>query len=405
MIKSALRVSGLTRACFLAFPLLPLQASPGPTDRPDGNAVSHNREMHSLVDRRAVIVTCDAASEAVTLEELRRFDANGLPGTWLDTGDAVQGSLLLLDLEDTFEVFSSGVSDSIFVRHLAPVEWQMELQGDESDLAALTGLASILAPRLDPQDPFSVQTRILGTGKLPYRKVVLNETLSQELEKLSGAQMDCRHPEQVVSILCTPQHAYVGVSCAGENRSEWPGGKHRFKKEDDQISRAEFKLLEAMSVFGFEFPTQGLALDIGASPGGWSRVLASRGLKVDAVDPGDLDQRLRAYKGVTHYRRRIQEYRPGSKRFAVIVNDMKMDAQDSIQIMSDYAELLSEDGIGVMTLKMPILENSLQAAKRVLNMLQVDLERLAARYDVVGARQLYHNRSEVTVVLRSKRVM
>jgi 23S rRNA (cytidine2498-2'-O)-methyltransferase len=212
--------------------------------------------------------------------------------------------------------------------------------------------------------------------------------------------MDCRWPQQVVSILCTPTTAYVGVSATEDNRSAWPGGKHRFKRDDDQVSRAEFKLLEAMSVFGFEFPAKGRALDIGASPGGWTRVLAARGLEVDAVDPGDLDPRLRNQRGVRHFRRRIQEYSPKGKEFAAIVNDMKMDARDSVEIMLGFAPYLAAEGTAVMTLKLPKMGGSATAARKMLDMLREDLERLATGYEVIGARQLYHNRSEVTVALR-----
>lgn len=327
-----------------------------------------------------------------------------LPGQWLDTGDAVQGSILRVEIDVPFAEFSAELErfGSIFVRHLAPIDFELALQGAEADLATIAALVPELAARLDPAESFSVQSRILGEGKLPYRKVTLNETLSTALEEAAGAAMDCRWPRQVVSVLCTPDRAYVGVSPTNQNRSEWPGGKHRFKREDDQVSRAEFKLLEAVSVFGLELPTAGRALDIGASPGGWTRVLAARGLRVDAVDPGELDRRLRSNRLVTHHRKRIQEYLPGPKPFAAIVNDMKMDARDSIEIMLGFASRLAPDGVAVMTLKMPKAGPSASAARRTLDMLRDDLARLATGYRVVGARQLYHNRSEVTVAMRPK---
>lgn len=346
-----------------------------------------------------VLITCDAESDAFALEELRQFGLAST-GTWLDTGDAVQGSILLVDPQTDFATFAEDLDTkgSIFIRHLAPVQHELELTGTESDLGIITVLLPEIAAKIDPTKSFSVQTRILGTGKLPYRKVVVNETISLALEQSLGASMDCRHPEQVISILCSPTRAYVGVSLTEQNRSEWPGGKHRFKKEDDQVSRAEFKLLEAMSVFGFEFPTKGQALDIGASPGGWTRVLASRGLTVDAVDPGNLDARIRGHRNVRHLRRRIQEYQPGNKRFAAIVNDMKMDARESIGHMLQFASRLMPGGVAVITLKMPKGGHP----RRTLDMLREDLALLETGFDLVGARQLYHNRSEVTVVLAPK---
>ncbi|MDR3690253.1 MAG: SAM-dependent methyltransferase [Fimbriimonas sp.] len=349
-----------------------------------------------------VLVTCDAESDGLAFEELRRIGHVEFPGIWLDTGDAVQGSILLVRTELDFVRFSQKVTSfgSVFIRHLCPVDYEVELKGDESDLETILALGHDLAPRLDSERTFSVQSRVLGEGKLPYRKVVLNESMSLQLEGSSGARMDCRHPHHVVSIISTPARAYVGLSLAAENRSDWPGGRHRFKREEDQVSRAEFKLLEAMSVFGFTFPNRGLALDIGASPGGWSRVLAEQGLKVDAVDPGYLDPKLKSNRAINYFRRRIQEYSPGTKRFSAIVNDMKMDARDSIEIMLGFAERLTPDGVAVMTLKMPKAGPTAADSKRVLEMLHENLDRLAEGFSILGARQLYHNRSEVTVVMR-----
>ncbi|MCW3060564.1 MAG: ribosomal large subunit methytransferase, partial [Capsulimonas sp.] len=137
---------------------------------------------------------------------------------------------------------------------------------------------------------------------------MINETLSLRLEALTGTIMNTSEPENVVSVLCTPTTGYLGVSPARRNLSAWPGGKHRFKREDGQISRAEFKLLEALSVFGVSLPRGGTALDIGAAPGGWTRVLRAAGLGVVALDPAELDVRLAGDPGVVHVRRRIQDY-------------------------------------------------------------------------------------------------
>ena len=338
----------------------------------------------------------------VMLEELREFGVANLPGIWLDTGDAVQGCILLVESNLDFEDFSEAIQNSIFIRHLASVDYEDSLKGTESDIEYICAFADVLGRRMEPGRSFSVQTRILGTGKLPYRKVVINELLSQFLIVRSDSEMDCRNPEQVVSVLCTPKTTYIGLSETSLNRSSWPGGKHRFKREDDQISRAEFKMLEALSVFGLSLPSNGLALDIGASPGGWTRMLAEAGLTVDAVDPAELDPKLRGNRRVRHLRKRIQEYQAGSKKFRAIVNDMKMDARDSIEIMLRFASRLEPDGLGLMTLKLPQAGRSPREARATLGMVWDDLNRLSEGYEIVGARQLYHNRSEVTVALRAR---
>ena len=79
---------------------------------------------------RQVLVTCDADSDGVAFEELRRHGVAKLPGEWLDTGDAVQGSILLVETGLEFERFSESLDEfgSIFIRHLAPVDYKVDLQ-------------------------------------------------------------------------------------------------------------------------------------------------------------------------------------------------------------------------------------------------------------------------------------
>jgi hypothetical protein len=45
--------------------------------------------------------------------------------------------------------------------------------------------------------------------------------------------------------------------------SDWAGGVRRFAREEGQLSRSEFKLLEAFEVFDISVPQKGLALDLG----------------------------------------------------------------------------------------------------------------------------------------------
>ncbi len=64
-------------------------------------------------------------------------------------------------------------------------------------------------------------------------------------------------------------------------------------------SRAYLKLWEALTVFG-RHPAPGeLCLDLGASPGGWTAVLAGLGARVVAVDRAPLDPAVAALPGVT----------------------------------------------------------------------------------------------------------
>ena len=291
-----------------------------------------------------------------------------------------------------------------------------------ADVADVSRLADFLcegpeslAAAIDPTLSFSVQTRLLAD--LPYKPFDVNNALAERVALVAGALLDVRSPQQVLSVVCAtlpvaaaallgargvhhPPHfagqfALLGVSAARHNLSNWAGGMRRFAREEGQISRAEFKLLEALEIFGIELPPHGVALDLGASPGGWTRVLRQRDQYVTAVDPGELDPRLATDRGVRHKRLTAEEYlRSEPDQFDLIVNDMRMDGRDSARLMVAFARQLYPHGFVLMTLKLP-------EAKRE-PVLDHAFHILRQAYEIVAARQLFHNRSEITLYLRPR---
>lgn len=282
----------------------------------------------------------------------------------------------------------------IFVRHICPVQVTVALNGRLSDVHAIRQqMEPMLLPYFEPDLPFSVQTRIFDD--VPYRPYELNETLAAVIQYGAPAPLDVRNPVQILSIVIAGQSAYLGLSAAQQNLSDWAGGARRFAREKGQISRAEFKLLEALEVFDLDLPPRGVALDLGAAPGGWTRVLRQREQYVTAVDPAALHPTLLADNKVRHLRLTAEEYLAQTPdTFDLIVNDMRMDARDSARLMVAYAPYLYAHGTALMTFKLPE-ENRRPALDHAFNILQ-------QAYTIAGARQLFHNRSEITVFLTKK---
>jgi 23S rRNA (cytidine2498-2'-O)-methyltransferase len=279
----------------------------------------------------------------------------------------------------------------IFCRHICPVQASVPLAQQVSDVDDLAGACSPFIPRLNSTHTFSVQTRLLGQG-WPYARFDVNNRLSALLAQ-QGAPLDVRRPEQVLSVVLTPGQGHLGLSRAEDNLSDWAGGARRFKREKGQISRAEFKLLEAIELFGLRLPEGGLALDLGAAPGGWTRILRQGAMRVVAVDPADLDRRVAGDRGVRHVRQTAQRYlRAEDLAFDVVLNDMRMDARDSARVLVAAARQLEAGGWALTTLKLP--------KRGMVEVASQAIELLRGAYEIVGARQLFHNRNEITVALR-----
>lgn len=291
-----------------------------------------------------------------------------------------------------------------FVRHIAPAQAIVSLNYNEQDLGKIaTAIAELPTfSMLERGVHFAVQSRFVQTdksqGERPFSSGILNLSLAEAFAEETGAVESIKKPQVVVSILCTMNKAYVGISTAEDNLSSWPGAARHFAQTPDQISRAEFKLLEALEVFGVELPSEGRALDLGAAPGGWTQLLLEAGLSVVAVDPADLDPRLAKSPLLRHYRGYAQNYieEAVNKRstFDVIVNDMRMDARDAARLLVQAASCLRKDGFVVSTLKLPHATADIHPLATLREALRI----LKTAYGIVQARQLFHNRQEVTVI-------
>jgi 23S rRNA (cytidine2498-2'-O)-methyltransferase len=210
----------------------------------------------------------------------------------------------------------------VFLRHICPAEITVPLTGTASDIASLARAAAGLCARLNPAKSVSIQTRIVEGTNLDYKPFDVNTALSKAAVA-TGAPLDVKAPAQVISATLAGDAGYLGLSTPGENLSDWAGGMRRFRQEPGQISRAEFKLLEALETFAVPLPAAGHALELGAAPGGWSRGVRMRGLTVTAVDPAELDPRIVADVGVTHARMTAERYFAGQPAPCdLLVNDM-----------------------------------------------------------------------------------
>lgn len=350
-----------------------------------------------------VLVTAHPEFMQAALAELRQIDKQ------LASVEELTTSITRCSSSNTMALLQRAAkAQLIFVRHLAPVQAIVNLSNSQEDLmvlaSALTELESFA--QLERGVPFAIQSRLVQSDKQaasrPYTSGRLNQALAGAFSEETGAVETIKRPRVVVSILCTPTIGYIGISTAEENLSSWTGGEQHFAQTPEQISRAEFKLLEALDVFNLSLPTQGTILDLGAAPGGWTRLLLESGLNVIAVDPARLDPRLERrseqHPRLEHYRGYAEEYITEviqhRQTFDVIVNDMRMDARDAARLLAQASRCLHDDGFIVSVFKLPHATPDMHP----LTILKDAIRLLHTAYEVVQVRQLFHNRQEVTAV-------
>lgn len=281
----------------------------------------------------------------------------------------------------------------MFIRHIFPAEYTVpysDLVGQ--DTAAPAFMRDFL-PRMDRDKSFSVQLRAADEDNV-YDTAQARQKLSDFL-KAGGLAENKRYPEQVISALIAGDTAYVGLSRAEENLSVWAGGMRHYAARGDMISRAGFKLTEALENYPIAFEKGSAALDLGAAPGGWTKVLVDMGFSVVSVDPVRLSDELQANKNVEYHSIRAHEYiRKSNKLFDLIVNDMSMNIMTSINFMISLKRRLKNNGYMIMTFKL--------TKNYRLEKIKEGITLLSKHLDVVYAKQLFHNRSEITLILRKR---
>lgn len=280
-----------------------------------------------------------------------------------------------------------------FVRHLSRAHEQVPSATVRFDADAVVELASRVAE--DAPRTGSLAVQAWDSGRADHSPEALRRKLCELLAE--HGRPTVRSGADVTLSLCLGEKLTVaGLARRGESLCDWPGGRLRLANRPGRISRAELKLEELFQLTDVTVPDPCVALDLGASPGGWTRVLREHGATVHAVDPADLDERLAGDRGVVHERVTAGTFLERTDlRFDLVVNDMRMVPSLSVQLMLDAARRVVPGGLAVMTLKI--------GRDRPVPDVDHALEQLTRSYEVVFARQLQHNRHEVTVVARRRR--
>jgi 23S rRNA (cytidine2498-2'-O)-methyltransferase len=358
----------------------------------------------------ALIVTAHPEFIDAAFDELKHLDSGLQSEELLAPGILLCGHQHGMFLQDITALMRLAEEQRpTFVRHLAPVQAIVKLNSSEEDIGRLA-LAIVNLPTfmlLERGQRFAVQTRLLqsdleetttGTHRRAYSSGHVNQLLAEAVAEETGAVESIKKPQVVVSLLCTMEKGYLGISLAKDNLSDWPGGARHFAQTPEQISRAEFKLLEALEIFGVSLPSRGWALDLGAAPGGWTRLLLEAGMSVIAVDPAKLDPRLQRQSKLEHYRGYAEVYLEEAikrhRKFDVITNDMRMDAREAARLLVQAGACLRADGFIISVLKLPHATSEIDPLKNLKEALRL----LNKYFGIVQARQLFHNRQEVTVL-------
>ena len=225
----------------------------------------------------------------------------------------------------------------------------------------------------------------------------LGNALRPALRKagLLGAQDDPRLPRLHVCFVAG-DHALLARSLPADS-APWPLGIPRLRMHPDAPSRSALKLEEALLVLLTDAERARLlqdgmrAADLGAAPGGWTWVLTRHGLRVTAIDNGPLRPHVLDTGKVQHLRADGFSWQP-PQPLDWMVCDM---VEQPRRVAERMATWLREGWCrqAIFNLKLP-MKKRWQETRLCLDL----FARQAGRPLTLRARQLYHDREEITVL-------
>lgn len=211
---------------------------------------------------------------------------------------------------------------------------------------------------------------------------------------------DKRAPRLNVFFVDSKQ-AWVGLTDL-RNSNPWPMGIPRLRVSRDAPSRSAVKLAEAWLALLTEQEIEkrlvaGMrAADLGAAPGGWSWQLAQRGLRVIAIDNGNVSAALLKGEMVEHVRADGFHWRPRGSLDWMVCDIVDQPSRIAMLAADWIAHGRCRDTI--FNLKLP-MKKRFEELERCRAIIDKRLREADVPY-VLRVKHLYHDREEVTAYLR-----
>lgn len=342
-------------------------------------------------DGGAVLAYCRPGFESECAQELGAHDAAFGGGGY---ARAARGSGFVEFVSPHADALAARWREMVFARQL------LRVLGHARDLPAQDRLA-VLMPIVERADTRWCDAWVESPDSDDGRELAalcrgLNAALIALLKQ--RRLIDRAAPRRLHLCMTAGDAAYVAAADVGL-ASPWPGGIARLKFPREAPSRSTLKLDEALQVLldageRERWLKPGMrAVDLGASPGGWTWQLVARSLHVTAVDNGPMDAALLASGLVDHLRADGFRYRP-PKPADWLVCDM---VEQPRRVAALMAQWLAEGWCrhAIFNLKLP-MKKRYEEVQTCFAL----IEEACTRRVELRARQLYHDREEITVFAR-----
>lgn len=278
----------------------------------------------------------------------------------------------------------------VFIRHISAFDAVGHIDENMYTQEIASMIMNNINNNIEKNRRVAVQIRKVR-GEYYFNPIDLKGEIDKLLVDL-GAEAEIKEPDYIISILLDGPKCYIGMSHSSLNVSTWSGGMIHYKKDEVDISRAKYKLIEAISTFKLDLSGVHNALDLGAAPGGWTSVLLEKGVAVTAVDTLEMDVRLNKYNNYTNIKGNISGLDLPEQSFDLLTADISLNPKSTATMINKASKFLKNNGYAIVTVKL-MGDKVRRGIKEVKEIYQ-------EVFSVEEAKQLFHNKDEVTLLLK-----
>lgn len=196
-------------------------------------------------------------------------------------------------------------------------------------------------------------------------------------------------------VIVEPDQWRLGFHTAGPPATCWPGGFCGARLPPHAVSRAWLKMEEALRWSQLPLEPGQRVAELGSAPGGAAQALLDRGLLVTGIDPAEMDPAALAHPNFTHIRKRGADVRRREfRKIRWLTADMNVAPRytlDTVEAIVTHPETR----VRGLLLTLKLLDWAL--AEQIPEYL---FRIRTWGYKQISARQLAHNRQEITVAAR-----
>lgn len=194
-------------------------------------------------------------------------------------------------------------------------------------------------------------------------------------------------------LLVEPDQWLIGHHRATERHQCWPGGAYPLPTAAEMVSRAYYKMSEAVAWSDLPIESGDAIVEIGSAPGGSCQRLLDLGLKVTGLDPAEMDPMILEHERFEHWRSKSSAVRRKNfAKFRWLAADANVTPSYTLDAVEDIVNYPTSGFEGlILTLKLTdysLADDMLAYIQRVRSW----------GFERVEVRQLATNRREFCLV-------